>query len=288
MKKLCLGATILGLMLSLSGCIKKDNLENITIYTTSYPIEYIATSLYGEHSTIKSIYPDDTNIDKYELTDKQIKDYSKSDMFIFSGLGKEKDYLLEMFEHNKELMIVDATQSIEVNYKTEELWMDPSNFLMIASNVRKGLLEYISNHYLATSIETNYETLKISISKIDATLKLMSESSNYPTLIVDNNALKFLEKYGFTVISVEEGDSLTAKVKSEVYSLIKSGRIDYIFTLDNDNLSDTVKEMQVNTDVKTLELNQLNNLTDKERSLNENYISIMNNNIDLLKEELYN
>ena len=44
----------------------------------------------------------------------------------------------------------------------------------------------------------------------------------------------------------------------------------------------------VNTDVKTLELNQLNNLTDKERSLNENYISIMNNNIDLLKEELYN
>lgn len=288
MKKLCLGVTILGLMLSLSGCIKKDNLENITIYTTSYPIEYIATSLYGEHSTIKSIYPDDTNIDKYELTDKQIKDYSKSDMFIFSGLGKEKDYLLEMFEHNKELMIVDATQSIEVNYKTEELWMDPSNFLMIASNVRKGLLEYISNHYLATSIETNYETLKISISKIDATLKLMSESSNYPTLIVDNNALKFLEKYGFTVISVEEGDSLTAKVKSEVYSLIKSGRIDYIFTLDNDNLSDTVKEMQVNTDVKTLELNQLNNLTDKERSLNENYISIMNNNIDLLKEELYN
>ena len=288
MKKLCLGATILGLMLSLSGCIKKDNLENITIYTTSYPIEYIATSLYGEHSTIKSIYPDDTDIDKYELTDKQIKDYSKSDMFIFSGLGKEKDYLLEMFEHNKELMIVDTTQSIEVNYKTEELWMDPSNFLMIASNVRKGLLEYISNHYLATSIETNYETLKISISKIDATLKLMSESSNYPTLIVDNNALKFLEKYGFTVISVEEGDSLTAKVKSEVYSLIKSGRIDYIFTLDNDNLSDTVKEMQVNTDVKTLELNQLNNLTDKERSLNENYISIMNNNIDLLKEELYN
>ena len=75
---------LLGLSLfTLTGCFKMDNLEDITIYTSSYPIEYLTNELYGEHSTINSIYPDDVDINKYELNDKQIKDYSNTTMYIF-------------------------------------------------------------------------------------------------------------------------------------------------------------------------------------------------------------
>lgn len=280
-------ATITGLVFLLTGCFKKDNLEDITIYTTAYPTEYIVHELYGEHSTVKSIYPNNISINDYTLTDKQLKDYSKTDLFIFNGLSKEKDYLVDMFHYNKRLMIIDATQSIEMNYNVNELWMDPSNFLMLTSNIKNGLLEYISNHYLKEEIEKNYNELKIKISNLDASLKLMSSNSQYKTIVVDNQALKFLEKYGFTVISIQDTDSLTQKVKNEVYQLIESGQVDYIYTLDEDNLSDVVKEFQVNTDVKILELHKLDNLTDKERSENEDYISLLSNNIDLLKNEVY-
>ena len=275
------------LLIPLSGCFKKDNLEDITIYTTAYPTEYIVHVLYGNHSTVKSIYPNNIKVEDYTLTDKQLKDYSKADMFIFNGISKEKDYLVDMFDYNKDLMIIDATQSVEVSHNSNELWMDPSNFLMITSNIKNGLLEYISNHYLKEEIEANYEELKIKISNLDASLKLMSSNSKYTTIIVDNNALKFLEKYGFTVISIEETDSLTQKVKNEVYKLIEGNTVDYIYTLDEENLSDIVKEIQVNTDVKVLELHKLDNLTDKERSENEDYISLLNKNIDLLKYEVY-
>lgn len=275
------------LLIPLSGCFKKDNLEDITIYTTAYPTEYIVNVLYGNHSTVKSIYPNNIKVEDYTLTDKQLKDYSKADMFIFNGISKEKDYLVDMFDYNKDLMIIDATQSVEVSHNSNELWMDPSNFLMITSNIKNGLLEYISNHYLKEEIEANYEELKIKISNLDASLKLMSSNSKYTTIIVDNNALKFLEKYGFTVISIEETDSLTQKVKNEVYKLIEGNTVDYIYTLDEENLSDIVKEIQVNTDVKVLELHKLDNLTDKERSENEDYISLLNKNIDLLKYEVY-
>lgn len=271
----------------LTGCFKKDNLENITIYTTAYPTEYIASLLYGEHSTIKSIYPDNIDINSYSLTDKQLKDYSKTDMYIFNGLSKEKDYLVNMLEYHNDLMIIDATQSIEIDYSDSELWIDPSNFLMVASNIKNGLLEYISNHYLKEEIQNNYDELKMKISNIDATLKLMSSNSNYTTLIVDDNALKFLEKYGFTIISIQDSEGLTQKVKNEVYNLIESNKVDYIYTLDAENLSDIVKEFQVNTDVKILELHKIDNLTDKQRSENEDYISLLNNNIDLLKQEVY-
>jgi zinc transport system substrate-binding protein len=287
MKKLLQFIAVFLICLSFSGCFKKDNLENITIYTTVYPTEYIVNQLYGSHSTVKSIYPNNISVQDYTLTDKQLKDYSKADMFIFDGLSKEKDYLVDMFKYNKDMMIIDATQSIEVNYNSNEIWMDPSNFLMITSNIKNGLLEYISNHYLKEEIENNYEQLKMKISNLDASLKLMSSNSSYTTLVVDNSALNFLEKYGFTVISVEDSDDLTQKTKKEVYDLIENNKVDYIYTLDEENLSDIVKEFQVNTDVKILELHTLDNLTDKERSEGEDYISLLSNNIDLLKNEVY-
>ena len=75
----------------LTGCIKRDNLENIKIYTTAYPIEYIVNNLYGTHSSVKSIYPNGVDINNYSLNDKQIKDYSSGNMYIFNGLTSENE-----------------------------------------------------------------------------------------------------------------------------------------------------------------------------------------------------
>lgn len=270
-----------------TGCFKKDNLEDISIYATAYPIEYIINELYSDHATIKSIYPNGTSIDTYEPTEKQLKDYSSSNMFIFNGKSKEQDYLLKMFNNNKELMIIDATQSIEAEYNNYELWMDPSNFLMMASNIKTGLLAYISNHYLKNEIEEKYNKLKIKVSNLDASLKLMSTNSTYNTLLVDNDALLFLEKYGFRVISIANKENLTAKLKNEIYSLIENKNLNYIYTLDKEHLSDLVLEFQVNTDIEAIELHKLDNLSDKEQSDGENYITLLTENIDLLKKEAY-
>lgn len=286
MKKIILTFSIITILL-LSGCFKKDDLENIQIYTSAYPIEYITTRLYGEHSTIQSIYPNSTDIEKYELNKKQISDYSKANMFIFNGLSKEQNYLVSMVEKNKDLMIIDSTQSMEYTYHSDELWLDPSNVLMMASNIEKGLLEYIKNVYLTTEIKNNYDELKVDISKLDASLKLLSENNNNPTLIVDNNSLKFLEKYGFTIISLEETDALTQKTISDATNLINSHKSDYIFTLDKDNLNKTVKNLQKNTNAKISEFKNVANLTNKERDEKEDYISLMNYNFNLLKEEIY-
>ena len=59
------------LTLFTTGC-KKDSMDDITIYTTTYPIEYITNALYGENSNVYSIYPNEI----IELSDKLIKDYN--------------------------------------------------------------------------------------------------------------------------------------------------------------------------------------------------------------------
>ena len=98
--KRIIGLFSIGLVFLTSGCFKKDDLEDITIYTSVYPIEYIVDTLYGKNSNVKSIYPDGVDVSKYSLTDKQIKDYSKGNMFIFNGLSDEKDYVTYMFNYN--------------------------------------------------------------------------------------------------------------------------------------------------------------------------------------------
>ena len=60
--------------LFVSGCIKRDDMDNIDIITTSYPITYLTNKIYGNNSTVTSIYPNGIDINDYEITDKQIKE----------------------------------------------------------------------------------------------------------------------------------------------------------------------------------------------------------------------
>lgn len=285
--KRIIGLFSIGLVFLTSGCFKKDDLEDITIYTSVYPIEYIVDTLYGKNSNVKSIYPDGVDVSKYSLTDKQIKDYSKGNMFIFNGLSDEKDYVTSMFNYNKDLMIIDTTATMEYNNHVEELWLDPSNFLMMSLNVKNGLLEYITNQYLKTEIDNNYSKLKLEISNIDAKIKLMNENSSKKTIVVDNSSFKFLEKYGFEVISLEDNEELTDKTISDVIRMVRKKQITYIFSTDANNLNKNVQKIVKKTGVEILELNDLSNLTEIQRNSKEDYISLLNENIDLLKKELY-
>lgn len=287
MKKLLCFCSIIFILLT-SGCFKRDNLEDITIYTSSYPIEYIVSFLYGKHSSVHSIYPDGVDIYHYQLTNKQIKDYSKSDMFVFNGLSNEKDYVTSMFHYNKNLMIIDTAATMEYNHHVQELWLDPSNFLMMSLNIKNGLTEYISNQYLKTEIEENYEQLKINISNVDAKIKLMNENSSNKTIVIDHSAFNFLEKYGFEVICLEDNDELTDKDIYDVIEAIQNGKIKYIFTTDKKHVNKHVQKIIKQTGVSTMELNDLSNLTEEQRNSKEDYISLLNENIDLLKNELYN
>ena len=87
MKKLLM---FFGLILLVTGCFNQEGRDQLNIYTSAYPIEFATRRLYGHNSNVRSIYPDGVNIEEYVLTEKQIEDYSESDLFIFNSLSNEK------------------------------------------------------------------------------------------------------------------------------------------------------------------------------------------------------
>lgn len=271
-----------------TGCFKRDEFENITIYTSNYPIKYITERLYGENSEITSIYPNGVDIETYKLNKKQIKDYSSSNLFIFNGLmDQEKNYVIQMFDQNKHLKIIDSTLSMEYTNDINELWLNPTNFLMISQNIKTGLAEYITNHYMIEEINKNYEDLKLEISEIDANLKLMGESSNKKLIVTSSDLFKFLEKYGIEVVSLEENENLNEKIVNDVIDYIKSGKIQYIYLKQDEKINDTIKSIIDNTNVKTINIYTLSTISDEQENNEQDYVSIMNENINLFKQELY-
>ena len=208
-----------------TGCLKRDNMEDILIYTSSYPIEYITKQLYENNATIESIYPNGIVINKYNLTDKQLEDYSNCDLFIFNGLSNEKNYIKPMLTHNKNLKIIDASASIEYNYRIEEMWLDPANFLMTAQNIKIGFEEYVTNQYLIKEIENNYKQLKVDVSELDAKTQFMIRNADSKTIVVSNDLLKYLSKYGLEVISLEGTDNSADKNIETVKNMIKENKL---------------------------------------------------------------
>ena len=287
-KKTIYTLLLLILLIPITGCFKRDSLEDIEIMTTVYPIEFVTSYLYGEHSVINSIYPDGTDTNTYILSEKQVNDYSSKDLLIYNINTNDKDIASKFLEMNKNLLIIDSSSGIETEYGNEELWLNPSHLLMMSQNIKVGLDEYISSTYLKKEIEDNYEKLKIELSELDAEIKLTQANATYKTLVVTNDSLKFLEKYGFTVLSLDETNNpVTEKTLAQVKSLIEKGSVKTIFTLTYDELNDTTKKLITDTKITTTEIRRLDNITEEERDNKENYLTIMNKNIDKIKENVF-
>lgn len=276
------------LLLMSGGCFKRDNLEDIEIVTTVYPLEYVTQALYGENAQIRSVYPNDTDTFGYTLTNKQISDASEKDLFVYNGITDDKELAFELLEKNKNLLIIDASYGIEIVNHNAELWLNPSNLLMISQNIKNGLKEYITNSYLKKEIDQNYEALKVELSELDADIRLTANNASKKTIVVNSDALLFLEKYGFDVISLDDkNNAITDRTIAEVNDLIVSEEVTNIFLLEHEANSDALEQILESTKVSTLTFRRLDTIQDEERDNNYNYITLMNENIELLKKELY-
>ena len=286
MKKIKYLLFVLLIPLFLTGCTN-DSMDNIEIIVTNYPNEYVVKNLYGEHSTIKSIYPDGVDISTYEISNKEKNEYAKKDLFVYNGLlEKERNLAVDLLAINPDLKIIDTAYVLETDYSPEELWLNPNSLLMMSQNVRMSLNEYVTSTYLKKEVDAAYDELKIELSEIDAEYRVAADSTNNKIILVADSALKYLEKFGLEVICIDS--DANQKTLSDAEELINSGNIRYIYLFKDQKVNDNAQNLINNhSDVKTIELHKLDNLSDDERREKEDYISIMNDNLELIKKELY-
>ena len=174
---------------------------------------------------------------------------------------------------------------MKYTYGVEEFWLDPSNMLMMSLNIKNGLEEYVSNTVLIKEINDAYQKLNVSLSELDADIKHVINQANNPKIVVSNKSLEFLEKYGMEVIVLD--NNTIDKTYEEVKQLIHVGEIKYIYNFKEDVFCDKLNYLIKSTGVKTNTLFRLDSITDEQRNNDDNYISIMKDNLELLQQEIY-
>ena len=101
-----------------------------------------------------------------------------------------------------------------------------------------------------------------------------------------DSTLNYLEKFGLKVYCIDADAS--DKTIADVEELFNKKEVSYILSFKNTEMNSIAKEMlDKYSNIKTIELHKLNILTDKERENKEDYLTIMQNNLTLLNQELY-
>ena len=322
--------------LCLTGCSffrASNNKNDNEIYTTTYPSKFLIDYLYGDNTTIYSIYPSGVDFKEYELSEKKLNEYAKSNLFVFNSQDIERDYAVKMININSNLRLIDVALNMKQINEVEELWLNPYNYLMMAKNTKDSLNEYISNPYLNEEINNNFENLKYELSRLDALYKETLKDTNYTTIVTDNSLFKFLEKYNIEVIVLEEeiititikdednlsdiskeynisiSDILTYNNKTDeslkigetiklpikvidasdvlkVKKLINEEKIKYIYS-DRTSSNEIVNNLVKDEELELITINTMYSIDGGVTNSNETYLTIMNDNLELLKKELY-
>lgn len=275
---------ILALMvfITCSCSIKKDDLEGATIYTTVYPIKYITNYLYGSYSTINSIYPKDCDLNSFKLTKKQIEYYANSNLFIYNGLTNEKEIAKSLINKNKDLLIIDVSYGLNVDNDSEELWLSPKNYLMLAKNIKDNLTNYLTSKYIIEQVNNNYSDFEEKISLMDANLRsIAAQADDKNTIVTNSSTLNFLKDYGFNVISLQDEDNLKEIRLNNIKNKFKSGKYKYILCIDKEINNDVITELVDNYKAQTVIVDSLTLSLDE-----DDYFNIMNKFIENIKTVL--
>lgn len=286
MKKIYPLLLILVVLLT-TGCFKRDKMEDINIVTTNYPIEYVTNRLYGKNSTITSIYPKGVIRANYKINNKQLKDFSENDLFIYDGETNEREYATAMLNRNKNLKIIDAAYGLDSTYSYSDIWLNPSNILMIAQNIRNELKGFISNPYMIEELNNQYDLFKIDIAEIETELTKTSENSTDNRIITADETLKYLTKYGFEIINLTENGKEVENNITLAHSLLSSKTSSYIYVMENKTAPKIVEDLVKQYGIKTLTFRSLETIEEDDIENDEDFLSLMHSNVELIKQETY-
>jgi len=93
----------------------------LTIYTTIYPLQYVASRIGGQWADVKSIIPAGVEPHDFEPSAQEMVALSNADLFVFNGAGLESwaEKAAEGFDPNK-VKVVNATEGLTLLKPEEE------------------------------------------------------------------------------------------------------------------------------------------------------------------------
>ncbi|WP_307786994.1 metal ABC transporter solute-binding protein, Zn/Mn family [Pseudogracilibacillus auburnensis] len=101
------------------GSDNNDTSNDLVLYTSIYPMQYVVEQIAGEDATVKSIYPPGVDAHTYEPTSKEITDLANGGAFFYVGAGMEG-----FADSAKEALQSQKVVFVEIEENNEDLFLE--------------------------------------------------------------------------------------------------------------------------------------------------------------------
>lgn len=272
--------------------------ENI-IYTSIYPLQFIAERIVGDTAQVQSVYPPGVDAHTYEPTSKEIIDMAEGDAFIYLGGAMEgfaentanaiKSHDVRLIEMHpfQELFIStdDSHDHHEHGDVDPHFWFDPERMIIAAEIIKNELAQLYADH--ADLYEKNYDQLKEALIALDDSFQQVMEEKTDKHIIVSHAAYGYWEeKYGITQVPVSGLTSSHEPSQKELANIVElAEELNIQYVLFEQNVSNRLATIvQEHLGAEALTLHNIEVLTEEDIQAGEDYFSLMYHNLDVLDQ----
>lgn len=273
--------------------------KKLKVYASFYAMYDFAKKAGGDRVEVTNLVPAGTEPHDWEPSATDIKGLEQADVLVYNGASMESwvDKVLGSLE-NKTLVAAEASKGIdlmaghaeegeEATQYDPHVWLDPENAKKELANIRDAFIQADPDG--KDAYEANYQTYAAKFDGLDKEYREAVSALPKKDIVVSHQAFGYLcRAYGLNQIPIE-GLSADAepdpKRMAEIIDFVKKNGVKYIFfeELVSPKVAETVAS---ETGAKTVEFNPLEGLSDEEQAAGKEYVSVMEQNLQVLKEAL--
>ncbi|HBH36008.1 MAG TPA: hypothetical protein DDW45_06485, partial [Gammaproteobacteria bacterium] len=132
--------------------------EQLSIFVSVPPLQYLAAQVGGKVVTVESIVPPGHNPVNYDPTPKQLQRFADADIYIRSGIPFEQAWMPRLKNLNPGMLIVDARRNLPVASDAHQahmaveqdldphVWTSPLNAIAISQHILQSLSRAAAQH----------------------------------------------------------------------------------------------------------------------------------------------
>lgn len=279
-------ATVLPILLSsqITACKTIDYTN--TIFTTCYPIYDFTKRIVKDHYEVINLVPAGSEPHDFEPTASKIGGLNESPALLTNGYGLDSwsDNLPDELK-KKAYQVTDGIEIMKLNNVDDpHVWLSVKNAMKEMTNILNFMIALDPEN--KEDYQANYEKEIEKFTALDKEYEEVTSSLSNPYLVVSHAAFGYLcRDYHLNQIyisSLEPDSAPTAKAMEKIIETINEYHITTIFYEDLVS-PDIAKAIAKETGIKTETLNPIESLT-KEELVSEDYISVMKENQDKIKE----
>jgi zinc transport system substrate-binding protein len=272
----------------------------LNVIATFYPLADFAQNVGGDKVTVSILVPETVDVHDFEPTPSSISAVSIADVLIYNGVGLEpwiqnivsasENTNLKQVDTSQGITLLPVAQQFQSGNQTYDphIWLNPVDAQQQVRNILQGLIKAdpADSQYFTQNAETY-------IAKLDA---LNQQAINATTNTATNRFVTFHEAFSYfanqynitqvPILGPFEEEPSAGDIQN-VITAIHQYHLRYIGyeSLENPAISQSISTQ---TNASLIEMNPIEGLTDEQKAAGDNYLTLMQRNIETIHLALTN